>query len=88
MGSSQFCCRLKTAMSCSGGLYAEGLEYTLNYTWSKSMTNNPGFYGVSGVDGASAYWQNYYDPKSDYGQSGFDVRNTPAAAPLQTSTAS
>jgi hypothetical protein len=55
---------------------SNGLEYTLNYTWSKSMTNNPGFYGISGVDGASAYWQNYYDPKSDYGQSGFDVRNT------------
>ena len=55
---------------------SNGLEYTLNYTWSKSMTNNPGFYGISGVDGASAYWQNYYDPKADYGQSGFDVRNT------------
>ena len=25
---------------------------------------------------ASAYWQNYYDPKADYGLSGFDVRNT------------
>lgn len=55
---------------------SNGLEYTLNYTWSKSMTNNPGFYGISGVDGASAYWQNYYDPKADYGQSGFDVRQT------------
>jgi len=53
-----------------------GLEYTLNYAWSKSMTNNPGFYGISGVDGASAYWQNYYDPKADYGQSGFDVRQS------------
>ncbi|HET8635600.1 MAG TPA: TonB-dependent receptor, partial [Acidobacteriaceae bacterium] len=53
-----------------------GLEYTLNYTLSKSMTNNPGFYGISGVDGASAYWQNYYDPKADYGPSGFDVRHT------------
>lgn len=55
---------------------SNGLEYTLNYTWSKSMTNNPGFYGISGVDGASAYWQNYYDPKSDYGPSGFDARQT------------
>src|SRR6185312_2324779 len=55
---------------------SNGLEYTLNYTWSKSMTNNPGFYGISGVDGASAYWQNYYDPKANYGQSGFDVRNS------------
>jgi hypothetical protein len=53
-----------------------GLEYTLNYTWAKSMTNNPGFFGISGVDGASAYWQNYYDPQADYGPSGFDARHT------------
>ncbi|MGH9588193.1 MAG: carboxypeptidase regulatory-like domain-containing protein [Acidobacteriaceae bacterium] len=53
-----------------------GLEYTLNYTLSKSMTNNPGFFGISGVDGASAYWQNYYNPRADYGPSGFDVRHT------------
>lgn len=53
-----------------------GLEYTLNYTWAHSLTNNPGFYGISGVDGASAYWQNYYDPKADYGANGFDARHT------------
>ena len=34
-----------------------GLEYTLNYAWARSMTNNPGFFGISGVDAASAYWQ-------------------------------
>ncbi len=55
---------------------SNGLEYTLNYTWSKSMTNNPGFYGVSGVDVASAYWQNYDDPHADYGPSGFDTRQS------------
>lgn len=55
---------------------SNGLEYTLNYTWAKSMSNNPGFFGVPGVNAASAYWQNYYDPKADYGQSGFDVRNS------------
>jgi hypothetical protein len=54
----------------------QGLEYTLNYTWSKAMTNNPGFFGISGVDGASAYWQNYYNPQGDYGQNGFDARHT------------
>ncbi len=53
-----------------------GLEYTLNYTWARSMTNNPGFFGVSGVDVASAYWQDYTNPKSDYGPSGFDTRQT------------
>jgi len=53
-----------------------GLEYTLNYTWARAMTNNPGFFGISGVNTASAYWQNYFDPKSDYGPSGFDVRQS------------
>ncbi len=51
-----------------------GLYYTLNYTWSKSMTNSPGFYGVAGVDDNSVYWQNYHDPQADYGPSGFDTR--------------
>jgi hypothetical protein len=53
-----------------------GLEYTLNYTWARAMTNNPGFFGISGVNTASAYWQNYYDPRSDYGPSGFDLRQS------------
>ena len=53
-----------------------GLEYTFNYTWSRSMTNNPGFFGISGVNTASAYWQDYTNPKADYGPSGFDVRNS------------
>jgi len=55
---------------------SNGLEFTLNYTWGRSMTNNPGFYGVSGVDGASAYWQDVYHPMADYGRSGFDLRET------------
>jgi hypothetical protein len=52
-----------------------GLEYTLNYTWSKSMTNNPGFYGVPGVDNNSVYWENRFNPHADYGPSGYDTRN-------------
>ena len=54
---------------------SSGLEYTFNYTWSKSMTNNPGFYGVSGVDGASVFPQNIYNPHGDYGVAGYDTRN-------------
>ncbi|MHB1838663.1 MAG: TonB-dependent receptor [Acidobacteriaceae bacterium] len=53
---------------------ANGLEFTLNYTWSKSMTNNPGFYGVPGVDNNSVYWQNKNNPHADYGPSGYDTR--------------
>jgi hypothetical protein len=43
------------------------------------MTNNPGFYGIPGVDGASVYWQNAYNPAADYGPSGFDVRHNVTA---------
>ena len=52
-----------------------GLEYTVNYTYAKALTNNPGFYGVPGVNGPSPYWQNAYDPHADYGPSGFDIRH-------------
>lgn len=52
-----------------------GLSFTLNYTWARAMTNNPGFYGVSGVDGASVFPQNIYDLHADYGPAAYDVRN-------------
>jgi hypothetical protein len=52
-----------------------GLEATFNYTWSKNMTNNPGYFGIGGVDGPSVYPQNVNDPHADYGVSGFDTRN-------------
>ena len=52
-----------------------GLEATFNYTFSKNMTNNPGYFGIGGVDGPSVYPQNVYDPHGDYGVSGFDTRN-------------
>lgn len=53
-----------------------GLEYTFNYTFSKNMTNNPGYFGIGGVDGPGVYPQNIYDPHGDYGVSGFDTRNS------------
>jgi len=52
-----------------------GLEYTFNYTFSKNMTNNPGYFGIGGVDGPGVYPQNVYNPHGDYGVSGFDTRN-------------
>jgi len=52
-----------------------GLEYTFNYTWSKNMTNNPGYFGIGGVDGPSVYPQDINNPHSNYGVSGFDTRN-------------
>lgn len=51
-------------------------SYTINYTWSKAMTNNAGFYGVAGVAESSSFFQNVYDPHGDYGPAGDDTRNS------------
>jgi Carboxypeptidase regulatory-like domain/TonB dependent receptor len=56
-----------------------GLEYQVNYTWSHSLTNNSGFFGVSDADGPSPYWQDAYNGHADYGSSGFDVRHNLSA---------
>jgi hypothetical protein len=56
-----------------------GLEYQINYTYSKALTNNPGFFGTADVSGASAYWQNGYNGHADYGPSGFDTRHNLSA---------
>jgi hypothetical protein len=52
-----------------------GLEATFNYTFSKNMTNNPGYFGTGGVDGPGTYPQNIYNPHGDYGVAAFDTRN-------------
>jgi hypothetical protein len=49
-----------------------GLEFTLNYTYSKAMTNSLGNYGLN-VNGYSGAFQNYYDSAADYGPAGYDV---------------
>ena len=53
-----------------------GLEYTLNYTFSKSLTNSAGNYGVanSTANGSSA--QDSHNLNGDYGPSGFDIRHS------------
>jgi hypothetical protein len=54
----------------------DGLEFTFNYTWARSMSNNPaGFFNVDGSVSSFNFWQNAYDPHADYGPSSFDVRN-------------
>jgi Carboxypeptidase regulatory-like domain/TonB-dependent Receptor Plug Domain len=56
---------------------SHGFEYLANYTWSKSMSNNLGYYGAGGGAAASqsAYWQNSYDGGADYGPAYFDATN-------------
>jgi hypothetical protein len=52
-----------------------GLEYTLNYTYGRAMTNSDGFFGVADVNGPSPYAQNAYNNHAEYGPSGMDIRH-------------
>lgn len=56
-----------------------GLEYTLNYTYAKSLTNSSGNYAVGGLPNSSwngSTFQNAYDMKADWGPSAMDVRHS------------
>ena len=56
--------------------YAKGLEFLASYTYSKTLTDNIGYYGSGGgVAGLGFYQRNYYDRNSDYGRAFFDARN-------------
>lgn len=56
-----------------------GLEYTLNYTWAKSLTDSSGNYAV-GAEPNNSYnglsVQNGYDLMADWGPSAMDVRHS------------
>jgi hypothetical protein len=53
-----------------------GLEYTINYTFAKAMTDSSGNYGSSpGTSGSSGAYQNYFDSSADYGVSSNDIRH-------------
>ena len=52
----------------------KGLEFTLNYTYAKALTNSLGNYSLN-VNGFSGAFQNYYDSASDWGPAGYDVRH-------------
>ena len=59
-----------------------GLDYQMNYTWSKCMTNTLGYFGSYGdeegigesqTQATQNFFQNEYDPKADYGRCTTDV---------------
>jgi Carboxypeptidase regulatory-like domain len=52
-----------------------GLELTANYTWSHSLTDDIGFYGVSNNNSNQYYQQNAYDMRSEWGPAGTDTRH-------------
>jgi hypothetical protein len=57
---------------------SQGLEFLTNYTFSRSLTNNLGYYGAGGGAAASqsAYWQNAYNGGADYGPAFFDATHS------------
>jgi hypothetical protein len=57
--------------------YSQGLQYQVAYTYSKCMTDSLGYYGSWGsqVSTNTAYWQNLYDSKSEWGPCFFDVKH-------------
>jgi hypothetical protein len=54
---------------------SHGLEYTINYTYGRAMTNSAGNYGVPSVNGSNGAFQDGYNSAGDYGPAGQDVRH-------------
>jgi hypothetical protein len=51
-----------------------GLQYQVSYTYSKCMSDSTGYYGAwNNALSASAYWQNIYDPKSEWAPCYYDA---------------
>jgi hypothetical protein len=51
-----------------------GLQFVLNYTYSKCMTLNQGYYGQGGQAGQSNwYYQNIYDAAAEWGPCDYDA---------------
>lgn len=53
-----------------------GLEYTINYTYAKSLTDSSGNYAVSGTSFNGSTFENAYDKMADWGPSGMDIRHS------------
>jgi hypothetical protein len=51
-----------------------GLQYTINYTYGRAMTNAIGFYGAPGISGANNYNEDAYNNHAEYGPTSEDVR--------------
>ncbi|MBB5315473.1 TonB-dependent receptor [Tunturibacter empetritectus] len=57
---------------------SHGLEFTVNYSYGKALTNSAGNYSVntSGATfGGQGAFQNYYDSAADWGPAAYDVRH-------------
>ncbi len=55
---------------------SKGLEFLASYTFSKTMTDNLGYYGSGGVAAQGAYSANHYDRRGyNYGPAFFDAKH-------------
>ncbi len=52
---------------------ANGFEFMGSYTFSKTLTDNIGYYGSGGVAGLVFYQGNQYNRRADYGRAFFDA---------------
>ena len=59
-----------------------GLEILSSYTFSKTLTDNLGYYGCAAVNSDGAYWQNAYDRHANFGPACFDATNNFSAGGL------
>ncbi len=59
-----------------------GFTYTLNYTYSRAMTNSAGNYGAANTQVHNGAWQDAYNSRADYGPSATDVRHNFSALVL------
>ena len=53
-----------------------GLEYTLNYTYAKSLTDSSGNYSVANTSFNGSSHQDGYNIQGDYGPSAMDIRHS------------
>jgi hypothetical protein len=53
--------------------FTNGLSSLISYTWSKSTDNGSGYFNVENGAGGGSTVQNYYDPSTAEGLSGYDI---------------
>ena len=52
-----------------------GLDFVVNYTFAKALTNSSGNYGTPNISGSDGAFQNGYDSRADIGPAGQDIRH-------------
>jgi hypothetical protein len=63
--------------------FSSGLQGQIAYTYSKCMTDSIGYFGSVGQAAtASAYWQNLYDKRAEWGPCYYDVTHILASSAI------